>query len=274
MTAIVDPELRELVGRILGDVTLMTGGAVDIELRYRPESWTLIIDGMTEVGPPDYMVPRIIEVANQRHAAGLVNRVGLHAASIETSAGVIALAGVSGAGKSTLAAAGVLAGHGYVADEISAVAVDPACSVDPFHRPIGLRSGGAAALGVEIPATSDGRYDSVYPWCPDAASRSDGGLLAGVAIVSRVESPDALAGQRITDVAPADALARLMQHCVVPSDPGGTGRATRQIEQSFGVVARLVELVPVVELAYSQPADGLQTLAELSERWKRLDSDR
>ena len=274
MTVIVDPELRELIRLIFDDVTVVNRGVADIELRYRPEAWTLIVNGMTEVGPPDYMVPRIIEVANQRHAARLVDRVGLHAASIKTSAGVIALAGVSGAGKSTLAAAAVLAGHGYVADEISAIAVDPTCNVVPFHRPIGLRPGGAAALGIEIPVTTDGRYDSVYPWTPDAARQSDGGRLAGVAIVTRVESSDALPGRRIVDVDPADALARLMQHCVVPSDSRTAAHAARQIEQSFGVVARLVELVPVVEFVYSQPGDGLATLGELAQRWKRSRTNR
>jgi hypothetical protein len=94
-----------------------------------------------------------------------------------------------------------------------------------------------------------------------------------VAIVSRVASPAALPGQRLAAVGPADALARLMQHCVVPSDPRGTGRATRQIEQSFGVVARLVELVPVVDFVYSQPGDGLTTLGELARRWKRSDNN-
>ena len=78
----------------------------------------------------------------------------LRAAAIDTSAGVIALAGQSGAGKSTLAATAVLDGYGYVAYEISAVSPDDLI-VHPFHRPIAQRRRYPASARGTLPAHRD-----------------------------------------------------------------------------------------------------------------------
>ena len=110
-------------------------------------------------------------------------RLVLHASAIESASGVIAFVGRSGAGKSTLAAASVAAGYRYVADEITAV--DPrTLDVLPFARPIGIRRGGAAALGIDYPKADDGRFDLVYPLVIDEPNAlSDGGRLAGLLLV-------------------------------------------------------------------------------------------
>ena len=115
-----------------------------------------------------------LDAANQAAIDAAPGCVPLHAAAIDTAAGVIAIAGQSGAGKSTLCAAAVLAGYPYVADEIAAVSTRRPAGA-PFHRPIGLRRGGAAAIGVDYPESPDGRYDFVYPWPVTGTCRSGGG---------------------------------------------------------------------------------------------------
>lgn len=194
-----------------------------------------------------------LEAANLEAARAAVGRVPLHAASIETRAGVIAFAGVSGAGKSTLAAACVLAGYGYVADEITAVSPDD-LSVTPFHRPIGLRRRGAAAIGLEYPDPSDGRYDVVYPWQIDAGHhRSPGGTLAGIVLVRWAEG----AVPELSEVASAVAMVELSQHLVIPDE---------RLSSSFADLDRLVRSVPVVRMTYGTTEQSLQLVAQVIER--------
>jgi len=90
----------------------------------------------------------------------------------------------SHSGKSTLAAAAVLAGYPYVADEITAVSPDD-LSVRRFHRPIGLRRGGSGAVGVEYPTGPDDRYQFVCPWeVGEGCSLSSLCTLSGIVLVS------------------------------------------------------------------------------------------
>ena len=161
--------------------------------------------------PLGSLVARVLEYVNQRAAASLTAEVPLHAAGVRTAGGgVIALAGTSGAGKSTLGAAAMLAGWGFLAEEIAAV--DPvSLAVRPYHRPIGLRRGGAGALGIEYPDVADGRYSDVYPWPVPVDRRVTSGTLLGIALVHRNEGEVA-----ITEVGQARALAELVEHTVVP----------------------------------------------------------
>jgi hypothetical protein len=197
---------------------------------------------------------RQLEEANLEAARAAVGHVPLHAASVEQAGAVVALAGRSRAGKSTLAAAAVLAGYGYVADEITAVS--PAdLSVRPFHRPIGLRRGGAAAIGVTYPESDDGRYDQVYPWdVDDELTRSPGGALVGIVLVEWGGAHEPL----LADVAPARALAELSQHTVIPDD---------QLAPAFGGLDAIVRRVPIARMQYRTTSEGLSLLAEAMRLW-------
>jgi hypothetical protein len=201
------------------------------------------------------LVARVLEYVNQRAAASLTAEVPLHAAGVRTGeGGVIALAGTSGAGKSTLGAAAMLAGWGFLAEEIAAV--DPvSLAVRPYHRPIGLRRGGAGALGIEYPDVADGRYSDVYPWPVPFDRRVTDGTLLGVALVQRNEGDVA-----ITEVGQARSLAELVEHTVVPHD--------ERVAEVFRLLDSLVRTVPVVRLTYDTPADGVALLDELAERWQ------
>jgi hypothetical protein len=195
-----------------------------------------------------------LEALNLEAARKAVGCVPLHAASIDTSSGVIALAGQSGAGKSTLAAAAVLAGYGYVADEISAVSPDDLV-VRPFHRPIGLRRGGAEAIGIPYPASSDGRSDDVYPWnVAGHGELSPGGPLVGIVLVERTGRGT----PSLADVIAAQALAALSQHTVIHDDDLAAG---------FAALDRIVRSVPVVRMTYTTTDESLALLGQLVERW-------
>jgi hypothetical protein len=197
-----------------------------------------------------------LDALNLEAARRAVGCVPLHAASIDTSVGVIALAGQSGAGKSTLAAAAVLAGYGYVADEISAVSPDDLV-VRPFHRPIGLRREGAEAIGIPYPESPDGRFDPVYPWdISGHGTFSQGGVLVGIALVYRVgDGPPSL-----IDVELAQALAALSQHTVIPDGELAVG---------FAALDKVVRAVPVVRITYTTVDESLTLLEQLVTRWSR-----
>ena len=199
-------------------------------------------------------VRRDLEAANLDAARAAEGFVPLHAASVETGGAVVALAGRSRAGKSTLAAAAVLAGYGYVADEITAVSpID--LRVRPFHRPIGLRRGGAEAVGIDYPDSDDGRFDHVYPWEVGAeGERSSGGVLVGIVLVEWGDTHC----PSLTDVAPARGLVELAQHTVIPDE---------QLAAAFESLDSIVRRVPVARMRYRTTAQGLQLLAEATRRW-------
>jgi hypothetical protein len=193
-----------------------------------------------------------LDAANQAAIDAAPGCVPFHAAAIETAAGVIAIAGQSGAGKSTLCAAAVLAGYPYVADEIAAISPDD-LTVRAFHRPIGLRRGGAAAIGVEYPDTADGRYDVVYPWAVTGAL-SPGGRLAGIVLVRR----STVAAPAIEAVSGPAALLEMSQHTVIADELLGVG---------FVGLDRIVRAVPVARLTYDTAPQAIDLLAELVDRW-------
>jgi hypothetical protein len=195
-----------------------------------------------------------LAAANLEAARAAPGHIPLHAAAVDSSAGVIALAGVSRSGKSTLAAAAVLAGYPYVADEITAISADD-LTVRPYHRPIGLRRGGADAVGVHYPDSADGRYDIVYPWdvC-GAATLSAGGTLAGIVLVEwRAD-----ASPSISAVSPALALAELTTHTVIEDE---------QYQPAFERLNRLVRAVPIVRMTFATTEQSLELLAGVVERW-------
>ena len=161
----------------------------------------------------------------------------LHASCVDVFGVAVALVGASGAGKSTLAAALAIGGHGFVADEVTAVGRDGV--VRPFHRPIGLR-GGAAALGVEIPA---GPFGYTYPLrMGEVAVLSVGAPLGAVVIVRRNTGP---AG--VDRMGPGLALVDLANMTL-----GATGLERVMFQR----LNDLVHTVPTYEVRYEELAVG------------------
>jgi hypothetical protein len=196
-------------------------------------------------GPDLHAVLHQLSLEAARSATGLVP---LHAAAVERDGRVVALAGPSGSGKSTLCAAAVHGGYRYVADEV--LAVDPSSlEVRVFHRPIGLRRGGADLLGVEHDLDREGCVDSVHPWMPEPAQLSGGGTLTAIGIVSRTFGAVAL-----EPISPPAALAVLAQHTVIPDD---------DLADAFSGLTSIVRAVPVSRLHYDTLADGVCLIGEL-----------
>lgn len=218
------------------------------------EGWVMRLDGVDfRPTPPGRLVAGLLEHINRRAAESVVRGVPLHAAAVaHPDGGVIALAGSSGSGKSTLCAAAVRAGWGFVAEEVTAVSDDDR-EVRPYHRPIGLRAGGAAAVGIPIPDAD--WFDEVYPWPVPVEARRNGGALLGIAMVERTDGD----GDAV-DVPPSRALAELVEHTVVPTHD--------RIVQVFRALDRLVRVVPVVRLSAGAPSSTIELLDELSRTWR------
>lgn len=195
---------------------------------------------------------RLLEHVNQRAAASLESGVALHAATVTTADGRgFALAGHSGSGKSTLALAAALAGWGLVAEELSAV--DPGTlAVRPYPRPVGLRRGGASALGLAYPGDVDGSYAQVWPRPADLDSLAERGDLAAIVLVNR----EAGAAMSTEPVRQSRALAEMAEHCIVPEDHRLVGQ--------FRDLERLVRAVPVVRVTYDCVGDGVDQLDQLA----------
>ena len=198
-------------------------------------------------------VAELFEHINRAVADSVTMELPLHGATVGYRGRFVALVGPSGSGKSTLAAAAVSTGWTFVAEEVSAV--DPVARVvRSYHRPIGLRKAGAAAIGVSIPSEPDGRWDEVFPWVPPEASRQDEGVLAGVVLLRR-DGP----APTWTELRPAEALVALVENSVVPSD--------ERVASAFRRAEQLARTVPVVRLSIDSADDGVTALHDLLRSW-------
>ena len=140
--------LASLLAYVLGDLNTLEEAERRVEIRRDLLGrWSRRIDGVTAPieGCPAAGFYEAIGALDDLAAAQAASSVAvLHASCIDVGGTAIAFAGLSGAGKSTLAAALATAGHGFIADEVAAVDGDG--HVAPYHRPVGLRAGGAAAM--------------------------------------------------------------------------------------------------------------------------------
>jgi hypothetical protein len=89
-------------------------------------------------------------------------KLGLHAAAVSWRGQGILLAGPSTAGKSTLAAALVRDGCGYLTDEAAFVDLNT-LSIEPYPKPLSLRTGSLALLGLRVPEEVEGTTSDFIP---------------------------------------------------------------------------------------------------------------
>ena len=191
----------------------------------------------------------IIEINRRAASSVATSHTVLHAGAFEVRGRAIAVTGASGAGKSTLVAAAILRGHGYLADEVCAVDTSVG-SVLPYHRPVGLRSLGARAIGLTIPVFDDDPFRIVYPWQVGRFGRlADASPLELVAFVRRRPGPT-----EVTPVSPADALVELTNLSL------GTDGFERTM---FRRLDRLVRDVRVVDVGYEDSFAAIDALADV-----------
>ena len=214
------------------------------------EEWTLDLAGdgrIAHVETAGALAETMVQI-NRMGAESVAESLAvLHAGTFVVDGIAVAVSGTSGAGKSTTVAAAALGGHGFLSDEVCAIDPDSRL-VRAYHRPIGIRAGGAAAIGLEIPAHHDD-YAFVYPWRVGAERRlAESAPLGLVAFVHR--RPGAV---ELAEVSPADALVRLAENSLA-----AIGRE-RAMFRRFEHLARSVR---VVELRYADVGDAVAAMAE------------
>lgn len=246
----IEPALRAALAP-LSTATADGSAVAAIEVTYTGTGWRVADEqGGLDAVNPGVALARTLEFINQRAASSLVDDVPIHAAAVcSPQGGVVALAGVSGAGKSTLSAGMLQRGWRFLAEEVTAV--DPTSrAVRAYHRPIGLRAGGAQVLGMTLP--DDEQYSDVYPWPVPAAFHASSGRLIAVVLVERtVTTPD------IESLRPPVALSHLIEHTVVPDD-NRVVAVFRQLEQ-------LVRRVPVLRARFQTLDQAAALLDQVAE---------
>jgi hypothetical protein len=109
----------------------------------------------------------------------------LHAAAVQTPAGVVAVAGASGAGKSTLAAELVRRGHRLVGDDVLVVGRGAGGVVAfPGGAHLSLEPGNATPLGAEVLGELGGKL-----WAVVADAAREPAPVAAVVLLERCEGP-------------------------------------------------------------------------------------
>lgn len=219
------------------------------EIKWSPEGtlWKVSVTGgsaVTDVAGG--LADSIVSINRCAASSVAATHTVLHAGAFEVNGRAIAVTGMSGAGKSTLTAAALLRGHGYLADEVTAIDRDG--MVRPYCRPIGLRTKGAASLGVEIPEHSLDPFTEVYPL---RASRhgclADAAPLRLVALVHRRPGP-----VEISSVSAADALVRLTSLSL----------GTEGLERSmFRGLDRLVREIEIITVSFEDSSAAIDALA-------------
>jgi hypothetical protein len=224
---------------------------------FRESGWSVSWPNEQRYEGPDqdvafYDVLGALNEAAAQHVS-VTGRVGLHGGAVRIGATGVAVVGHSGTGKSTLTAGLVQAGHGYIADELAAVSLlgthsaDPAggASVHPFHRPIGLRSGGLKALDL---ACSGGPFEFTFPLVASTIGRLvEAAPLGLVVFVDR----NPLAPPQTSPLRPAHALHRLSNNTL------GTCGMEREI---FSKLEQLVRKVPAVVVRYGTIEQGVRLI--------------
>lgn len=248
---LVPPELADVLVPALADLASVEGTAISV-LAVVPRgagffdvTWNDEIEAEgVNIALALYQV--LISINVRAAAAAAVTDTVLHAGVLEVTGVGIALVGPSGAGKTTLTAGGALLGLGYVADEICAI--NSTGRIRPYHRPPGLRSGGANAIGVAIP--DDPMYQWMYPLRMGDRVRLAGDVpLACVVLVDRRSGPTVL--ERLGK---ADALVALANQTL-----GASGSE----QQMFQRLAQLVNDIPIARLGFATTESAIERLHQL-----------
>jgi hypothetical protein len=229
----------------------------------------------------DVLYPTLLEGSVVSHVLMRVNAlaaascraagaVALHAGAAAGSSGAVLLPGASHSGKTTLTAALAVAGHRFVADEVSRLDPD-ALAVTPYGKPVALRPASARLLAPEVERLRrpGSRFETDERFVPPSdlgtaawpRPGAGGGTAGPVAVpvpVAAVVFPrfDAECDHRFAPLGPAEVLERLMQ-CTLgsPSDPVGVA--------TFRALERLARTAPGHELVYRDLDDALADLLAL-----------
>jgi hypothetical protein len=104
----------------------------------------------------------LVAEVNRQAVMSRRDKLGLHAAAVSWRGQGILLVGPSKAGKSTLAAALVRDGSGYLTDEAAFVDLNTLI-IEPYPKPLSLRTGSLALLGLRTPEEVQGTTSDLVP---------------------------------------------------------------------------------------------------------------
>lgn len=170
----------------------------------------------------------------------------LHAAAVQTPAGVVAIVGASGAGKSTLAAELVRRGHPLVGDDVLVVGRDEdGVLAFPGGAHLSLEPGAEAGIEAEVLGELGGKL-----WAVAAEAASEPAPVAAVVLLERGEGP--VEAQEL----PASPLALAPFMLGLPDEEGRDG-------DRFALYADLVEAGRLLRLggdAAAAPAEFAEAL--------------
>ena len=146
------------------ELAIEWGAGGDLLLRYGPQALFRLDSEATRLAcaPRDFasiswrriLCSRVLPLVALAHG-----REALHAAAVETPAGVVALAGLSGAGKSTLAAALMARGHRLFTDDVLVLSsAGEGVFAHPGGPYLSLASGAVAPPGETLDIVGDKRW--------------------------------------------------------------------------------------------------------------------
>lgn len=176
----------------------------------------------------------------------------LHAAAVQTPAGVVAVAGASGAGKSTLVAKLVGRGHRLVGDDVLVVGRGPGGAVAfPGGAHLSLEPGEESGLDAEVLGELGGKL-----WAVVADAAREPAPVAAVVLLERGEGP-----VEVEELA-ASPLPLAPFMLGLPDDDGRDG-------ERFALYADLVEAGRLLRLSGAAEAPASE-FAEALERFLEL----
>ena len=172
----------------------------------------------------------------------------LHAAAVQTPAGVVAVAGASGAGKSTLAAELVRRGHRLVGDDVLVVGRGSGEVVAfPGGAHLSLEPGEESALGAEVLGELGGKL-----WTVVADAAREPAPVTAIVLLERGDGPVA------AEELPASPLPLAPFMLGLPDDEGRDG-------ERFALYADLVEGGRLLRLSGAAEAPAGEFAAALEE---------
>ena len=262
--AVVDDPLAEHLLHSLDDLRAGdddgSAGPADhlLTVHHHGVEWAVSWDGADRYrGPEADLALYDALIALNHHAAGVAAESGasvLHGGAVAIGGRAVVVVGHSGRGKSTLTTALTRAGHPFLADEV--VAVDAGFVVRAFHRPIGLRRGGAATLGLAVP---EGPYGYIHPY--RVGERDALATSAPLALAALLVRDDEAETPRLERLASAVALFQLANQAL------GTADLEREM---FRRLDTLVRRIPVFELHYAEIGQAVALLEDV-EGWSQTE---
>lgn len=252
-----DPVFLAEMTRLFADLPPAAGPAALITASRHEGRVRLDLDGEPLGERTDLrgLVELVVWEVNRRAAASVGDVPVLHGAVVggrprragEVAGGAVVVCGASQSGKSTLAAAAARAGWTHLSDDLAPLEQrGHAVVVRPFPRPVMLRPGGRALLGLDD-ATTVGES---FVAASELGATVTGHSLPLRAVIVLARSDDVA----LEPLRGAEALHEMIHHSATIESGGA---------DEFRALERVARMVPAFRLRLGPPAAALDLLAPL-----------